>query len=48
MKDRFQAKPVNQMSLPYMFSHMVRAFLNWRVDQTEHYSPALAKGMINY
>lgn len=27
------------MSLPYMFSHMVRAFLNWRVDQTEHYSP---------
>lgn len=35
------------MSLPYMFSHMVRAFLNWRVDQTEHYSPALMKGMIN-
>lgn len=33
--------------LPYMFSHMVRAFLNWRVDQTEHYSPALTKGMIN-
>lgn len=48
MKDRFQTKPVvlNVFAI-YVQSYGKGIFYIWRVDQTEHYSPVLTKGMIN-
>ena len=47
MKDRFQAKPVILNVFTIYVQSYGKGIFYWRVDQTEHYSPALTKGMIN-
>lgn len=48
MKDRLQAKPVILNVFTIYVQSYGKGIFNWGVDQTEHYSPALMKGMINY